>query len=142
MKDIIAQIISNLIASELKRNDGAPCSASEHWHTAMEILLELCPNYQGWDQESSEILQDVRDYSNNKKQCYGDAILDLIKKNRQFKPWDEYAHLEEGSPIPVPATPCLTCKHWDPKTVGSIVKGVRLCWSDDQQFDFSCYRER
>jgi hypothetical protein len=51
-----------------------------------------------------------------------------------------------GEPITEP--PCKHCKHWKPEIVfirgneGQVVNGVRLCHSESQHQDFSCFGQR
>lgn len=62
---------------------------------------------------------------------------------REFKPWEM-----DPPPSPVAVNidgpPCKGCKLWDPIAIFNdrVYIGVRLCHSDEQYQDFSCYRAK
>ena len=61
----------------------------------------------------------------------------------KFEPWVTYRN---HSPvhIPVEGPPCIHCKFWEPIVMftGRQTSGVRLCHSENQWRDFSCYKEK
>jgi hypothetical protein len=62
-----------------------------------------------------------------------------------WQPWETFK--EEPAVLNIPAPPCQHCRYWKPQRqymsiekVGIIFDGVRLCHSEEQQRDFSCFR--
>jgi hypothetical protein len=64
-----------------------------------------------------------------------------------WQPWVDFKDSPQGD-IPVYGPPCPACKFWRPvvhrteRPAGSTFDGVQMCHSDDQEHDFSCFKER
>ena len=53
---LVRRALNDVIAAVLKRDD-APASSETHAHAAIVTLLELCPAWQPWDEESRKLVE-------------------------------------------------------------------------------------
>ncbi len=63
----------------------------------------------------------------------------------KFEPWEEFKEDFVPEILDIAEPPCKQCKNWLPQRIYNGLKrtycGVRLCWVEEMQTDFSCYRE-
>ncbi len=66
-----------------------------------------------------------------------------------WHPWLDHKTDAPVAELNIPGPPCKGCRFWAPrrwyyengKEAGGYI-GVRLCWAEKMQFDFSCYVSR
>lgn len=56
-------ILSNLIMSKIKDENGAPLSAEAHWFSAINELVKLCPDYNPSSALAKEVIEEVQEYN-------------------------------------------------------------------------------
>lgn len=56
---LVRRALTNLVSSVSKRI-AAPCSAMAHEDSAIVDLLEACPDWQPWDEESARVVQEAK----------------------------------------------------------------------------------
>ena len=66
----------------------------------------------------------------------------------RWKPWLDFKDDPQGELLPIYGPPCSACKFWRPVVrriethLGSQFDGVRMCHSEEQERDFSCFKPK